>query len=604
MPTGDELQWTELSNFSPGIYGDYHGGTGTSGRGSIPSNGAAVIDGTYRCCADASGALVPLPARQWSGSGVTLPGVLVTGSYPAANKAMYATDALAMSRFFNLDQPLQDAEAVAVSYQWWYDTSGTAVYRKRFLVRMFNKWNNTTKDLFYTKSAGEVPIWSGIGNISMTAARHNYSGTNYAQYLVWAVSNTDGLTGMQASGIVPTVEQSFTNFGTDTTNGWFYPDPSSDVWSWPSQVLPQNPTTAQAFLTTNFPDDIVGHQGRVVAAINSNQPFGAGTNLWYTDLVKYGNLPNKLGVTPIQAQYGEENVSGVAFVASMSADELLVMKHDGGGYLVRGDLSNPVVSRLASIESPHGVRVHPAATPVGLVYATRDGIFAWAGGDTSKKLSDQIQGMFFKHETDPANEKYQNGFRGRMAWFHPFVAVPNNYLLDTRTGGWWRLEDPTALAGVPYNIYTVIPSSGKLVAVPYKITNEQGVAYDQYDPEVLASSYSWRSQPMVESLDRVMSYQEIMLIASPGLNTTEQTVTVTLTGYDNTGAPLDPVETEFKFTGTGNSNPVVMRKKLVGNFQAMQVQVRIEASTDTGAAAKIHSVRFGHAGRQRIPQAR
>jgi hypothetical protein len=49
---------------------------------------------------------------------------------------------------------------------------------------------------------------------------------------------------------------------------------------------------------------------------------------------------------------------------------------------------------------------------------------------------------------------------------------------------------------------------------------------------------------------------------------------------------------------------VVLRKKLTPNFSAMQVQVRIEASATSGSAAKIHSVRFGHASRQRTAQAR
>jgi hypothetical protein len=142
-----------------------------------------------------------------------------------------------------------------------------------------------------------------------------------------------------------------------------------------------------------------------------------------------------------------------------------------------------------------------------------------------------------------------------------------------------------------------------MYAIPYKVTPTLSTVGVEYDPAVLSSSYSWKSQPMVETLDRVESYQEIMLIASPGNTSNTNTVTVTLSGFDGKGVAVTPIATTFTFSGLGDGSPFILRKKL-GAFQAMQVQVRIEASNGGGLpACKIHAVRLGHTSRNRSPVA-
>lgn len=71
-PSGRE--YITVEDFSPGIYGDMHASTTTRAtadtatmRGMFPVNGAARIEGTDRCHADKTGALVPLPKAQLTG---------------------------------------------------------------------------------------------------------------------------------------------------------------------------------------------------------------------------------------------------------------------------------------------------------------------------------------------------------------------------------------------------------------------------------------------------------------------------------------------------------------------------------------------------------
>ena len=595
-----------LTDFSPGIFSDYHGGsestvdTAAGRQGSIPANGAATIDSTYRCCSDSSGALVPLPKRVSSGVTVALPGTTTAPTYyPTSQQALYVADAITFQGAYDsipYDRPTVDP-IVSVLYQFPHDPAGTSTYRRYFLGRMFRRYKTSpdTIDFYFQRagSSGDTSVAPGF----LTFARHGSFGSTVRMHLVTGISafHSDPTTGAIPANVLP-----LTTFDTDNVGGGTYPAIlNSAVTAWPD---PANATN-ESFLAVPGQagaHSLVGHQGRVVAAFRSAYTFGGITIP--LDYVRYTG-PNDLDSTGEYAEIGEENTSRIAFLASQSADELLVMKESGGAYMVRGDLNNPTIQRLPYLESTYGVAVQPASTPLGLVYATRNGIFLWAGGDTTEKLSTQVEGFFFRHEQDTTNEVY-TGNRGRMDYWHPWVCVPNNYLLDTRTKAWWRLEAPTTNSTVPYNAYQVASLSGKLYAFPYKITATQTNAWDTYDPTVLADSYSWQSQPLVETKERVRAFQQITLVASVGNTTEVATVTVTLTGFDKDGEALTPVATTFTFSdASGAGKPIIRVKDIAPNFNAMYVQVKIVASSanSSTAAPKIHQVHLHTAERARNP---
>jgi hypothetical protein len=62
----EDAEFIEINDFSPGIFSDYHYSSTqtppeTSDGNLYAAAGAATIDGTFRCTADRTGSLTPLP---------------------------------------------------------------------------------------------------------------------------------------------------------------------------------------------------------------------------------------------------------------------------------------------------------------------------------------------------------------------------------------------------------------------------------------------------------------------------------------------------------------------------------------------------------------
>lgn len=84
---------------------------------------------------------------------------------------------------------------------------------------------------------------------------------------------------------------------------------------------------------------------------------------------------------------------------------------------------------------------------------------------------------------------------------------------------------------------------------------------------------------------------------------TPATITVTLTGRDETGAQV--AAPEITLTAAATKEPEFLRADVTPNFVAEYVQVRIvakAASIGSGRAPKIHNLRLGIKSRQRTPR--
>lgn len=374
------------------------------------------------------------------------------------------------------------------------------------------------------------------------------------------------------------------------------------------------------------------HQARTVYATMHWAPFNLATGAADTysvnnaagprirnlqDSVTYSNIAGRqagvgasnIGLTGYpdvgQLILGFDFVSPYGAMGSVANDQLFIAKWRGGAILVSSDLDNPTVRPMPYVESTHGVTAHGVATPLGFVYGSRSGVWVWAGGDTAKKLSTQIDGFFWNHitgagESFSATRDPYMATRGRFQYWNEFICVPNNYMFDTRSGSWWRLS---GVSGVPYNIYLISgggtgetdATGDRLLAFPYKLTPTQNALYHFYDQEVLSRTYSWQSQPLIESRGRTQSVQEVRLLATHK-GTSSATVTVTLTGVDANGTVLDSRAIAFTLVANaGTGRPQLLRKSLEPNFTAEYIQVRIEANSGsaTQQAPKIHSVKIG-----------
>jgi hypothetical protein len=633
-------EYIEISDFSPGIFSDYH----TSAIRA--PNGAATVDGTYRCCSDPSGALIPLPRAQ-AGRTHTLPAGNSPDSWPANRKIVYQLDATIQAPIpptnnsWQANSPTLTADnnyIIHVIYGFWRAVFDDAIssglgYHYYQLGRSYMYWlgvAQTTRDFFFestnpnSRSAANT-FPRDLPGASLQLIRATQSATvdieNIAVNLTGISSGSWNHGGSLAA--IDAGEANMTSADTDFAGGYYTTSPSrvangnvhlqGALFHYPDPATPGfasywvNGVSTLNYLKPVAPTLLISHQDRTVVVERYSSSFGNNATVG-RDVVFYTgvNDPKQLFATsrPFRTEFGSENTSGIGVIASISSDRLLIIKHAGGGYLVTGDLNNPTITRLPFIESTYNVSSYPALTPMGLVYGTRNGVFVWSGGESTEKLSNQIEGHFWDvtkvNGSNSGSTKYGQS-SGRFTWWHPWVMVPNNFMFDSRTNAWWRLDqviastdttnNPNRYFDAPFSTYVVNPANGQLHAFPRLLTTFYPTIDYVFTPELLAGTYAWKSQPLVETRSRKRSFQELVLNVSGPVGQS-CTVLVTLSGYDETGEAVASVTETFTFTG--RSNPAVLKKNLRTNFVAMNVQISIAASnTSSGHAPKIHSIAIG-----------
>jgi len=620
---GNPTEWVTVSDFTPGIHGDVHGAGGLTNpsdttRGSILRDGAATIEHTYGCRADTSGALVPLPKRTQGQQQNLVPGNNnkdTTAYYPAGVIGAYLLDAHVVSP---INTSTGITSAVMTLWGFQYDTTGGgATFKEMFLGRMFKLPAGTTLDFFWESSdpttisaAATLSAGGLIPTQGTVLAGYPIPPANIANTVAVAVAWGSGGVAHAAAGIVA-AELGLTTYDADVSAN--YPTGAGGsgdgTFTVPDLAGATNSIKYLNAVNSNLGYTLpVDHQGRL-CSVTDNSPDVFGSVPVYDSLLGYGIPldPNVIagGGTKGAMQVNRGALRRIGCMASLTADELFIVGMQGGAMLVRGDMANPTIVQLPYVESTFGLAMYPAISPIGVVYGSRNGIFVWSGGDTSKKLSRQIDGFFWNHMGSVETKDYI-ATRGRFAYWNPYVCVPNNYIYDTDTDAWWRLCAPSTNASIPYNIYCVDGRTGVMYAFPYKLTGNNTAAgknntvYDTYDPAVLGASYSWRSQPLVQSRDRNFTIQQVELVAT-NPTTTTSTVTVTLEGIDDAGALTSRTVT-FSLTGSGTSGgrPQIIRQSLPspdsgqtqGSITARYIQFRIEASNST-VAPKIMSIGMG-----------
>ncbi len=598
-----------IDDFSPGIHSDFHGSTletpsnTTNGQVVTGNNGAAVIDDTYRCCADRSGALVPLPKLSVGRTSEPLP---LAGNedakYLGGVAVSYLLDGIVRGDMFLEDAHnavTPDRAGVFVMYGMAYKPTGDANFSWTVLAQFHKPFIDgvALHDLMWARSSEIMdsvsPVQLGSGNFISYKGKALIDLPTY-EAVAWVAYAAPGYVGFQGpqweTGTIPAAEQSLTDF--DLNTGTTYPGKYGRVIGiFPDVAWEGN--ARSGFLEDTFSPPyggiegetmasvcwIVGHQGRMVGLSRNSVQYGLssdGQMYVIGESVLYSPVQDfyaQLGFGCYElALFGEEKPDRTGAVASITADEIIFVKDRGGAVMVRGDLDNPTVVQLPYVESTHGARSIPTSTPLGLIYGTRAGVYLWEGGDTSKHISPQIDGWFWNHDADLTYLAQ----RGRFGWWNPWVMVPNNFIFDTRTNSWWRL-DSVANTGASINAYDVSNETNELYAFPHKLDADNDTIWWNATPDQLADSYSWKSQPIQQSRKRLLTVQELHLTVAPG-STVPATITVTLTGFDQTGKALTPVSVEF--VTHPNTNMQMLHKDVQPNFQGLNIQVKVVANSN------------------------
>lgn len=308
------------------------------------------------------------------------------------------------------------------------------------------------------------------------------------------------------------------------------------------------------------------------------------------DLRKKQNIWSRFDTfTPLQSTFGaNKNPSNVGVICSW-AGEMLIVKWRGGGVLVRGSLDDGQAIPLPNVPSTNGLNCIPALTELGVVYGTADGAALWSGGTDVRNISPQLNGWFWDVGTESGVGRFNEGRRknaisGRFNYSYPFVYAPNDWIMDVRTGGWFRLVNPATDTNPYKHMFYSTNSFGKVYACRGCYDEDNLDVIDIYDSYERTTDYQWVSQPVIQSMVNEVDADEIILTAQGNGQ-----ITVFLTGVDGQ-------ETEEAFEINSPDRPYRIARNTHVRASELVVTIKAEGAnvgSNQTAAPVVHMLSVG-----------
>lgn len=561
-PTQTDLQYIDLTDFSPGIFDDYL----TPGGAQTAPDGAAQMTGTFSCVASPSGGLMPAPLKVQTLNQTLIDTPAGANQYMTGDAAMHA---MAFRVFSPVGQSVTGGQALPpFPDQVWIAWSWFLITNAPTNTNMTEKGRIRTYFAYLADASGtsQYPFAS-----TTPAAPNIYDEMTHDQALVVAnpplpvkfpfgLAAIDNSRSNNANPVLPGRHITATVHAFGNAAG-------AAVTVYPANATPGTDSSDAVGFSANSIGTVFSHQDRLVGLRNS---FSAtyGTNGFgpSSEIVEFTNVNNYSVVTTSGTVFVAEHPTGYGSWISMNANQLMLVKQRGGGVSVTGPLENPTVTYLPGIPSTYG------ATNIGTIgangeyiYGTTRGVFAWTGGDTAANLSPQLDGWFWRPQNDKRFGQY-----GSFSFVYPFVFAPNNFIYDTRTKGWWRLNVPSATQ----QTYAFWDTSGNGLAVGCgaSVTATQTAAVEWYDPQQGQATYQWVSQPLQKGRGRYLDVREVDIVALGS-----GTITITLTSLDGT------VTAPVIFSVTNTTGPQLLSMAITA--KVVDVVVTINATSGTTAAA-------------------
>lgn len=607
MADKDKLQYIELADFSPGIAQGYH----TLTAEETTPDGFASEQNTYNCFPLPNGGLAPLPRITFTQTAGD-PNTGVEGqkwpdelNYPDDYFERIAVlDAMVVSPV-TLSPPLDDAIPNTVdnvnlfTVRQWYmvsddDTKVDCFWR-------FRGHPIFSGDASAAFAARDIHAWEQDANWDPHPSRWKYgwgsimqtrtNSPDLPQNEVGPPVIIGGMGGIVKLGGVNAADPE----GVECAGYYTFPDYHTSTPTEPIVIDSTYPLTP--VFGAAIPGIVFGHQGRLLA-IGRQPAYKYGRRLaWHdvegvaasTELVFYWPVNDVYDEDVRVSTFAEEFTSGYGSWYSVNANSLLLIKNQGGAVLVNGDINNPSVTRLPGVPSIGAFANRGCVTDKGYAYGSVSGVWMWTGSDTAVHLSPNLSPTFWVPSDDPTIERRQLGqLNGSFAFKYPFIYAPNNWVMDIRSGGWFRYHPTPAQSsdGILFAFNEVDYTGNLWATVPsYKLGGE---FFCKFDADTPASYFTWQSQPIVKARNRVLNLRELQLVVSG-----EGRVTVTITGLDD--------ETPQPITFDSQSNDIHIIKTNIGvRAKDFTIRIESEAFDDALAAPIVHRVSIGYGENQQV----
>ena len=537
MPTpaspNQKLTWDAINDFTPGIYSQSQY---SQGNPPLPSTkGYAQEVGTYRCIALPNGGLAPLPVA----NNITLttpvgarttPGYFIVGFHAMGPIIGTGT---ASGLLDELHFAVEYGDATPDRQFYW------------FRARTFE--TGGVCDTLEHKSSATSGVPSFFHGVTFAESRMTTSAP-------WTAIG------------VPVVGASWRNVDNGNQFVWAFPDPSNDT------------TDTPLVLSTTDSGYLVAHEGRLVlATFVPSQPHGVNANMSFNEAINYTDPSNANVWLDAMTIYAPESPAGYGVLASVNTSELLLIKNRGGAVLASGDLDSVNITRLPFVQSTGNLFSLPAVTPSGLYYlANNQGLWNWNGGNGSAKVSPALDDDFYF-----TNAPFLNPTACAECWGN-WVMVSNNWVLDTATGGFWRLENPATRL---YQWFSRSFDSTICYATQMSYPTATGVAAYYFKRQSLVTNFSWQSHPLSWSINRRVRVRQVVVRA---LSTTGGTVTIVFSGTNPDGGDT----ASYALTIPASTTPV--KVQAVCNYSAEDIAVSITSDGGIHPAPIVFEVNMGY----------
>ncbi len=533
-PDSRGLNFFDITDFSPGIYSNSQivNPDPAAPTGVFPAPpGAADVTNTYGCIALDNGGLGPGPA--------------VVSGYPKSLNDIGIAGVTA---------PGADIMCLINTFHTFHD---------EFVVGLnfdFSAGNQDSEFWSWAASVGTNPI---------QVQSYNYTGDHNICCYPFATT----------IGAQPVICLPLAAIDGPNSNLVVYPSVSSPT-AFGVDVIETNATaTGTAF----------GHQGRIVV-----QAFLDGGS-WPISSVDFANEsfnytdPPLSETWPAQGElFGPENPFGYGAVNSVSAGELFCVKCRGGADIIQGDLNNPTVTSLPGVKSTGPIYGRTDSDANGLYYCAQyEGAWAWNGGNSSQKISKQLDDNFFTALVGIDSPYYSYYIQRWGDW----MLFSSNWIFDSNTGAWWRLEQQ----GIQTFFWYVPSFNPRFMAAAIGTVETSATpflwAYDRGTPR---NAFSWQSLPIkIPSEDRTSTPRELVIRASnPYADAAPQIIATLIDDKGNTST----LET---WTMTSGVNTVQETRLNAALKQTTTVAVQLAVS-GTLYAPVVHGLSMGSRTREHV----
>lgn len=552
MATGDgQTDWIDVTDFSGGI----HSGTRSFQTGMPESalDGIAQVRDTWGCVANVNGGLEAGPALIHSQVVDWLAGATPLAGAPSSFRILdFSVTPKTYQRAFTLNglgEIANPNDAVWVLGQYFTVDGGT----NRASWRLYNLDRNYTPFAVGFGMAGEI---------DMVEAGRRW-GTGSIEFY------RDG-------GATPTTSPKLGLMVTFSHHD--YNPAGGGGWKNTTRTR-MGATLGSPYALADVPFRSAYHQQRNVFSVATPAYGGTPTRDSFSGALNEDAYSDEqLRYSPVLATPAINDTDRVFLVGdrpdqigamlSVNTNELYIIKAHSGGMIVNGALERPSVNRYPGVESTGSFPHSPVLVPsFGMVYGAKSGVFAWQGGNQSRQLSTSLDGSFWLTPTDTATTSPRSPQTpvGTFGYLYPYVFAPNNWIMDVRTGGWFRLHPPTSTdedEAIDLAHYSV-SSTGQIYAAPIEVASITDPMWVQFNPQRGATKYSWRSQPLARPLrGRQNEFRELNAVLSG-----KGDVTFTLIGING--------EQESQTITVDHDRPHLFRKMF--DLRAFDVEVLIQS---------------------------